>query len=229
MLAQVAGRTLLQVELKQQPTGPATGAAGAGARPRRSLTYDGPLVVESFDPDAARRDPAARLSRDSSASSPIATTSPSGTADLTGVAEVRAAPPAALSRGRGSTSCRSTTRASTCPPCASSAAGQAGDRLDHPLAADGRRGAGRGRRPDRLRGVRCERALSSRSSWRCSAARPSRRTKRCRQLDTNYDSQLGRSLRSGPWRRHRQPRPNCATGARALLDLLRQRLPDPAR
>ncbi len=49
MLAQVAGRTLLQVELKQQKGRDATQAL-ARASAEAVASYDGPLVFESFDP-----------------------------------------------------------------------------------------------------------------------------------------------------------------------------------
>lgn len=48
-LAQVAGRTLLQIELKQQPTAAAT--TTLATRVTEALaTYAGPNVIESFDP-----------------------------------------------------------------------------------------------------------------------------------------------------------------------------------
>ena len=49
MLKQVAGRTLLQVELKQQPKGPGTERL-AQAAAEAIAAYDGPVTVESFDP-----------------------------------------------------------------------------------------------------------------------------------------------------------------------------------
>jgi glycerophosphoryl diester phosphodiesterase len=49
LLAQVNGRALLQVELKQQPT-PAANEALARASAEAVRTYPGPLVFESFDP-----------------------------------------------------------------------------------------------------------------------------------------------------------------------------------
>ena len=50
MLARVAGRTLLQVELKHQATKEAT--EGLARRAAETIaTYNGPLVVESFDPN----------------------------------------------------------------------------------------------------------------------------------------------------------------------------------
>ena len=55
-LAQVAGRVLLQIELKQQPTGDATQMLAQtvvdALRP-----YRGPVTVESFDPRRKRRCP----------------------------------------------------------------------------------------------------------------------------------------------------------------------------
>jgi glycerophosphoryl diester phosphodiesterase len=50
MLAQVAGRTLLQVELKHQPTREATEALARCAADAIA-SYSGPLVIESFDPN----------------------------------------------------------------------------------------------------------------------------------------------------------------------------------
>ena len=50
MLAQVAGRTLLQVELKHQQTKDATETLARRAA-EAIATYAGPLVVESFDPN----------------------------------------------------------------------------------------------------------------------------------------------------------------------------------
>jgi glycerophosphoryl diester phosphodiesterase len=50
MLAQVGGRTLIQVELKHQPSREATEALARCAADAIA-TYSGPLVVESFDPN----------------------------------------------------------------------------------------------------------------------------------------------------------------------------------
>jgi glycerophosphoryl diester phosphodiesterase len=50
MLAQVAGRTLLQVELKHQPNAAMTETLAARAA-EAIKTYTGPLVIESFDPN----------------------------------------------------------------------------------------------------------------------------------------------------------------------------------
>ena len=115
-LAQVGGRTLLQIELKQQTDRGGDARSGARPWPRRCAAMRGPTRSNRSIRSCSWRCAARGVHGAARHHHLCLRRTGVGLARL-GVAEVRAAPSAALAAGRASTSYRAATCRSTCRRC----------------------------------------------------------------------------------------------------------------